>query len=82
MPVADHIRNLNMLSSNFGAREFYRLEVLFEDESWELFEKRGEVMVRDPSIQSVAKKVVNILNREFKSHKANPETLSFGQEEE
>ena len=36
--------------------------MLFEDESWELFEKRGEVMVRDPSIQSVAKKVVTILN--------------------
>ncbi|KAL9297882.1 hypothetical protein ACSQ67_023778 [Phaseolus vulgaris] len=50
-------RNLNVLSSNFGAGKFYRLEVLSEDESWELFEKRRGVVVRDPSIQSVAKKV-------------------------
>ncbi|CAJ1978627.1 unnamed protein product [Sphenostylis stenocarpa] len=49
-------RNLNVLSTNFGAGKVYRLEVLSEEESWELFEKRGGDVVRDPSIQPVAEK--------------------------
>ncbi|BAT89389.1 hypothetical protein VIGAN_06033600 [Vigna angularis var. angularis] len=50
-------RNRNVLSSNFGSGKFCRLEVLSDDESWELFEKRAGDAVRDPSIQSVAEKV-------------------------
>ncbi|QCD86412.1 disease resistance protein RPS2 [Vigna unguiculata] len=50
-------RNRNVLSSNFGSGKFYRLEVLSEDESWELFEKRAGDAVSDPSIQSMAEKV-------------------------
>ncbi|TKY66610.1 Disease resistance protein [Spatholobus suberectus] len=50
-------RDLNVLNTNFGADKVYRLEVLSENESWDLFEKRGGDAVRDPSIQPVAAKV-------------------------
>jgi len=50
-------RDLNVLTTNFGVKKVYRLEVLSEDESWNLFEKRGENAVKDLNIQPVAMKV-------------------------
>ncbi|XP_045819960.1 disease resistance protein RPS2-like [Trifolium pratense] len=50
-------RDLNVLATDLGAKKVYRLEVLSEDESWKLFEKRGENAVTDLSIQPVAMKV-------------------------
>ncbi|KAL2327754.1 hypothetical protein Fmac_021181 [Flemingia macrophylla] len=50
-------RDLNVLNSSLGVERVYRLEVLSEDESWGLFEKRGGDAVRDPSIQPLAAEV-------------------------
>lgn len=50
-------RNLNVLNTNFGVDKVFRLEVLSEAESWELFEKMGGDTVKDSSIQPVAEKV-------------------------
>ncbi|XP_020238756.1 probable disease resistance protein At4g27220 [Cajanus cajan] len=50
-------RDLNVLNSSLGAESVYRLDVLSEDESWGLFEKRGGDVVRDSSIQPVAAEV-------------------------
>ncbi|KAI5410920.1 disease resistance protein RPS2 [Lathyrus oleraceus] len=50
-------RDLNVLTANLGAKKVYRLEVLSEDESWSLFEKRGGDVVKDLSIQPIAMKV-------------------------
>ncbi|KAL2327760.1 hypothetical protein Fmac_021187 [Flemingia macrophylla] len=50
-------RDLNVLNSSLGVERVYRLDVLSEDESWGLFEKRGGDAVRDPSIQPLAAEV-------------------------
>ncbi|RDY03963.1 Disease resistance protein, partial [Mucuna pruriens] len=50
-------RNFNVLNTDLGADKVYRLEVLSENESWDLFEKKAGDAVRDPSIQPVAVKV-------------------------
>ena len=50
-------RDLNVLNTNFEVDKAYRLEVLSEDESWELFEKRGGDSVKETSVQPMAEKV-------------------------
>lgn len=50
-------RDLNVLNANLGAQKVYRLEVLSEDESWSLFEKRGGDAVKELSIEPIAIKV-------------------------
>ncbi|KAK7405164.1 hypothetical protein VNO78_06363 [Psophocarpus tetragonolobus] len=50
-------RDLNVLNTYIGVDKVYRVEVLSEDESWGLFEKRGGDAIKDPSVQPVAEKV-------------------------
>ncbi|RYR68246.1 hypothetical protein Ahy_A03g014726 isoform B [Arachis hypogaea] len=50
-------RDLNVLNAMLGAQKVFRLEVLSESESWNLFEKKGGEAAKDDSIQRIAKKV-------------------------
>ncbi|MED6136074.1 hypothetical protein PIB30_052543 [Stylosanthes scabra] len=50
-------RDLNVLNLMLGVQKVYRLEVLSESESWNLFEKKGGDAAKDDTIQPIAKKV-------------------------
>jgi len=50
-------RDLNVLNREIGTQKEFRLEVLFEDDSWKLFEKMAGDVVHEFSIKPIAEKV-------------------------
>jgi len=50
-------RDLNLLSSEFGTQREFRLEVLHEEDSWQLFEKMAGDVVQNFNIKPIAVEV-------------------------
>ncbi|WJX56808.1 hypothetical protein P8452_42430 [Trifolium repens] len=50
-------RDLNVLNCEIGTQKEFRLEVLLEDDSWELFEKMAGDVVQEFNIKPIAEKV-------------------------